>query len=472
MISQKKEKLDNYPSIGWPEKYAIDDSMVLPPSVEPREPEVIRGPNIKPLPRRGPMEQTLHDHERFTSSGRLRIEVIWYNILGKQLYANHIISQLKALAKRGYDIAYVTACASGFESGAATTGFHLYALPLRKIVPGVSLILFQLVAFYHLLRSIGRCAAVILDPDTLPIVFPILLVHRFTGRLPAVFLRISTNPLPWRKGVESFLRTLYDSLANVVLVKLSIGFLDKIFFISPMLAESYSTRFNIPKAKTAVWPVAVDLSVFRDRSKTKVNRLRKELGVARRVGVLYHGAIAKSRGIIDLAEASEILNTESVNVTLILLGDGAARKDIEEFVRQNHLEEIIQLRGPVNYSEVPDFIAACDVGIIPLPDEPWWRNQPALKLLEYLAMNKPVIVSDIPAHRWIVDNDRVALYLHGTNPHDIAEGIRAFLLSRDRFDTTEGRRIAERFSMEKTAETVDHELISAINHVLDAERVR
>jgi aconitate hydratase len=53
-------KLGNYPSIGWPEKYAIDDSMVLPPVLEPREAEVIRGTNIKPLPRRGPMEQTFH----------------------------------------------------------------------------------------------------------------------------------------------------------------------------------------------------------------------------------------------------------------------------------------------------------------------------------------------------------------------------------------------------------------------------
>jgi len=52
-------KLSAYPSINWPEKFVIDDSMVLPPSKQPEKVEVIRGPNIKPLPRRGSMEPVL-----------------------------------------------------------------------------------------------------------------------------------------------------------------------------------------------------------------------------------------------------------------------------------------------------------------------------------------------------------------------------------------------------------------------------
>ena len=53
-------KLGDYPRLDWPEKFIIDDSMILPPSKEPEKVEVIRGPNIKPLPRRGPMENALN----------------------------------------------------------------------------------------------------------------------------------------------------------------------------------------------------------------------------------------------------------------------------------------------------------------------------------------------------------------------------------------------------------------------------
>ncbi|HDH34896.1 MAG TPA: aconitate hydratase [Nitrospirae bacterium] len=42
-----------------PENYLIDDSMILPPSDEPDKVEIIRGPNIKPFPVKGPLEDSL-----------------------------------------------------------------------------------------------------------------------------------------------------------------------------------------------------------------------------------------------------------------------------------------------------------------------------------------------------------------------------------------------------------------------------
>ena len=52
--------LGEYPEIPWPDRFIIDDSGILPPADDPSKVEVIRGPNIKPLPLRKPMEQNLH----------------------------------------------------------------------------------------------------------------------------------------------------------------------------------------------------------------------------------------------------------------------------------------------------------------------------------------------------------------------------------------------------------------------------
>ncbi len=51
--------LGQYPRIEWPDKFLIDDSGVLTPSSQPETVEVIRGPNIQPLPRRGPLENVM-----------------------------------------------------------------------------------------------------------------------------------------------------------------------------------------------------------------------------------------------------------------------------------------------------------------------------------------------------------------------------------------------------------------------------
>jgi len=45
--------------VKMPEKFHIDDRMVLPPSKSPDSVEIIRGPNIKPLPINKPLPDTL-----------------------------------------------------------------------------------------------------------------------------------------------------------------------------------------------------------------------------------------------------------------------------------------------------------------------------------------------------------------------------------------------------------------------------
>lgn len=65
VITDPRE-LGRPPLISIPEEYLIDDSMMISPAERPvedpthrEEVEVIRGPNIKPLPHRGPLEESL-----------------------------------------------------------------------------------------------------------------------------------------------------------------------------------------------------------------------------------------------------------------------------------------------------------------------------------------------------------------------------------------------------------------------------
>jgi len=51
--------LGPYPDIVLPEQFLIDDSMIIPPAETPASVEIARGPNIRPLPKRGRMEDSL-----------------------------------------------------------------------------------------------------------------------------------------------------------------------------------------------------------------------------------------------------------------------------------------------------------------------------------------------------------------------------------------------------------------------------
>ena len=47
------------PQVTMPTSFVVNDNMIIPPSKEIGEVEIVRGPNIKPLPTRGPLEDTI-----------------------------------------------------------------------------------------------------------------------------------------------------------------------------------------------------------------------------------------------------------------------------------------------------------------------------------------------------------------------------------------------------------------------------
>jgi aconitate hydratase len=65
------------PQVSEPDEYIVDDRLILPPSPEPEKVEILRGPNIKPVPIPDPMPETLR--------GRVLLKV------GDNITTDHIL---------------------------------------------------------------------------------------------------------------------------------------------------------------------------------------------------------------------------------------------------------------------------------------------------------------------------------------------------------------------------------------------
>lgn len=63
----------------------------------------------------------------------------------------------------------------------------------------------------------------------------------------------------------------------------------------------------------------------------------------------------------------------------------------------------VHMPGPVDYQHLPQLAEAADLLVMPYADLPVTRAMQPLKLLEYLATDKPVICSDLPALRCWAD---------------------------------------------------------------------
>ena len=96
---------------------------------------------------------------------------------------------------------------------------------------------------------------------------------------------------------------------------------------------------------------------------------------------------------VDFALLEEIARARP-QWTLLLIGPSAP----ETASRLHQLAQIPNVRwvGPKPYAELPRYVAAFDVGVIPYVSNAYTRSCFPLKLFEYLAAGKPVVASGLP----------------------------------------------------------------------------
>jgi glycosyltransferase involved in cell wall biosynthesis len=122
----------------------------------------------------------------------------------------------------------------------------------------------------------------------------------------------------------------------------------------------------------------------------------------------------------------------------------------------------VETRAWSEQTEVQE-IQSFDVGIMPLPDEPWERGKCGYKLIQYMACSKPAVASPV-----------------GVNRHIIAHGIDGFLAStptqwvqtlrtlcqdralRERIGQAARRKVAQEYSLQVTAPRLVSLLSSAV----------
>ena len=119
---------------------------------------------------------------------------------------------------------------------------------------------------------------------------------------------------------------------------------------------------------------------------------RHQLGVADdEVLALYLGAHGLSHGLDTVVDAAALLaDATAVPVRVALVGEGANRSALLEQVARLKLKNVTMHPG-IPSGEVPGFLAAADICIVPLRDVPLFSTFIPSKIFEYFAAGKPVV---------------------------------------------------------------------------------
>ncbi len=101
---------------------------------------------------------------------------------------------------------------------------------------------------------------------------------------------------------------------------------------------------------------------------------------------------------------------------------------LAQHARELGVAERVELRGHVPYDQVPTVLFGASVALLPLPDEPVARlfTSP-LKLFDYMAAGVPIVASDLPALREVLQHGRNALLARPGDPDAFAAAVRRLL---------------------------------------------
>lgn len=169
--------------------------------------------------------------------------------------------------------------------------------------------------------------------------------------------------------------------------------------------------------------------------------------------LIFAGGLVGIRGIYEMIEAIEFAS-KHYRVKLRLLGKFV---DTTTEARTRALQGFSQaeLIGLVPYGDIPKYLSAADVGLIlfhPLPNHVESRPN---KLFEYMAAGLPVIASNFPLWKEIVEGNQCGLTVDPLNPREIAQTIE-YLLNhpeeRQRMGENGRKAVLEKYNWEREAE--------------------
>ena len=211
-----------------------------------------------------------------------------------------------------------------------------------------------------------------------------------------------------------------STMIGVWIIKLLSKYLNGVVVLTKMLSEKY-VNLGIASDRVIVIPDAVDIESFNRCSKQEARDIlgiKPDSFLVMYVGHMYHW-----KGVDTLIKASQLLNDDAE--VWLVGGTPEEMPRIEELVSKLNVNRV-HLAGYVPYYNVSTYMTAADVLVVPNSgayDISKYYTSP-IKLFEYMASRRPIVVADLPSLREVVTHEETALLFEPDDANSLAAAIK------------------------------------------------
>ena len=188
------------------------------------------------------------------------------------------------------------------------------------------------------------------------------------------------------------------------------------YTVSTSIAECYNKKYGTNFKVVRNFPVAV-------------NKVREKKEPKAIKTVLYQGALNIGRGLQQAILAMHYLD----KTKLVIAGDGDIKQELEKLVETENLQKKVEFTGRLPIEELSELTSNADLGLS-IEEDLGLNYRYALpnKLFDYIQSHIPVLVTDLPEMKQIVNQYNIGEVAESLEPKKLAAIIKEALFNENK----------------------------------------
>lgn len=244
-----------------------------------------------------------------------------------------------------------------------------------------------------------------------------IILSNDTDTLPACYLASKIR----NKELVFDAHELFPEMAelqNRHLVKKFWAFIEEIIF--PHLKHCYTVSSSIVDYYKKKYGINMQLVRNVPYLKQKIQQKTKLLNYGDKKIILYQGALNTGRGIEWILNAMPMIP----NAVFVLIGDGDIKNELIQMTEALKITDRVDFLGKIPAQELSDYTTSADLGVCLLENKglSYYYSLPN-RIFAFIHAGVPVLATDFPEIRKIVEKYRTGVLISDYKPEFIANKI-------------------------------------------------
>ncbi len=204
----------------------------------------------------------------------------------------------------------------------------------------------------------------------------------------------------------------------------------KVLTTTPGLSR-YAIEMGSKKELVESFPLGINTLDFKPLEKD--TSFLKSLGICKDDNVIvFVGTIYPFAGLMELVNNFNVIENETQNVKLIIVGGGPSYDKLEKLVISKKLESKVILTNFIPQKEIPKYISLADICINSFEINYVTNRILPTKIIEYFACGKPVLSTPLSGTKELLPDEKYGILY--SDSQNFAKTLSTLLLDKNRLN--------------------------------------